>query len=1325
MEVNMPAFAQKSKTANHPDRLQRATFPHTSAELLRKDSDKEDESGFGAAVQYSFGAINVNPNPQIGVLQRKCACGGECEKCKKLQRKSSALHQTVAGIDQHRHETEADHVAHTLVMHAHAPVAPVHRLFTQDEGSAGDFTPEVTAALASPGQPLNADLRRFFEPRFGHDFSRVRVHVDDAAASSVTAHAFTVGEHIVFASDQYRPATYEGRRLLAHELTHVVQQSNAGPPTPPARLESEARGAGSRLLGGREISVAGATSATALHRDEYEGEVRAIPKENGKVAVVMIKDGKIVRGYAEITPPPGMMPAEAARRISPYVTGRRDEKGRLKVDVVIPPDWGRQATNPASAVRVVDEKVHEAEVKAEQQVEEHKKRIERLRDLYRQYRGELMASFTYAPPDGYDPFDPVNRMSEQEILDLKKDKGFFQWMQRRRTQQAKAQFKAEWGGEGVDDEMLNNAWNNTRAEDMKDLEATETNNFEVKYNTEKGLQQSDQGRNILLAWMRRKPQPVEIDGPNGKTKMYKVPALDGTTVDITAAQFARLRQAAFDIVETRLNSVQRDMDGYELKKKDRGWGSRRLDEVYGAEVEGKAWDPGRKKAKEGKDALKSGDLDASLNALAEAEKYGAIARKENERSEHKREVGAAHTIEGLELVEKGADLVLAVGTVPMGGWGLVLVTGKGVTQTVALAALQSGGQHVDVKDVAFDVGVQLTTAAVSHGMGKILSVGAKSPIMNVLRDTLPGQVTTDAMQMVLLDAATHAAKQEYEVARGRREKFTTQDFLDHVAKYVTDPESLPLELVKARAMRYATHAVQPHLEALPKSRQEARERKAARANDPGPTIEPPHPGQPEHPLAREGTPEPAAGDHAQAPGAPPEHPKPSPAADKEKVAVEVSGFDKGATQEKPDAPRKAAQSERPGEPPQEPAGQAPKPAEGEKRLPEDQARALRAALEDPKNLQPVKDPDLLAKGYVDEVSVGGKTFRRKKKGGTWCRWASPQECGFTADKPTEAAADKAEKEPAPKPAETQPAEPLHDSAWEKSGNYAEAQEFANKKLSEVQKKLVETGRYEVFNPKEGPQIRRTRDNANNEEVAKLHVDKDGFVRFTKPDELKSRAKSGSGSTLIQDPNEALYHKRAEDETVRALAKAHGQALNANDLHTAFPGVDVFSPDEVASTKAYQGDTALKRYAEDFFALCGGPDKAGGGPKVEQAARMFERVKGEWQAKNPGKKMPVPDEFVKNPEGYLKKDATLRIPQDQVIAAQDYIIEQITTAPGNEYGHMNIGREKGQPLSAHDAEEIVKKRVLGFGKDYADLFTPEAAPPSPPAAAAAVAATGAP
>ena len=85
----------------------------------------------------------------------------------------------------------------------------------------------VHRTLHSPGVPLDAATRSYFEPRFRQDFGHVRVHADAAAGSSahaVKSLAYTVGRDIVFAPGLYRPHAPEGRRLLAHELAHVVQQ---------------------------------------------------------------------------------------------------------------------------------------------------------------------------------------------------------------------------------------------------------------------------------------------------------------------------------------------------------------------------------------------------------------------------------------------------------------------------------------------------------------------------------------------------------------------------------------------------------------------------------------------------------------------------------------------------------------------------------------------------------------------------------------------------------------------------------------------------------------------------------------------------------------------------------------------------------------------------------------------------------------------------------------------------------------------------------------------------------------------------------------------
>jgi hypothetical protein len=87
----------------------------------------------------------------------------------------------------------------------------------------------VHDVLRSPGQPIDPATRAFMEPRFGYDFSRVRIHVDTQAADAaraVNALAYSVGNDVVFAAGRYNPGSNTGRRLIAHELVHVLQQSN-------------------------------------------------------------------------------------------------------------------------------------------------------------------------------------------------------------------------------------------------------------------------------------------------------------------------------------------------------------------------------------------------------------------------------------------------------------------------------------------------------------------------------------------------------------------------------------------------------------------------------------------------------------------------------------------------------------------------------------------------------------------------------------------------------------------------------------------------------------------------------------------------------------------------------------------------------------------------------------------------------------------------------------------------------------------------------------------------------------------------------------------
>lgn len=174
--------------------------------------------------------------PIIGsarTLQRSpnCACGGTCPRCRQNCPLRSALE--VSQPDDPL-ELQANQVAEqVLAKPADSDVSstPPHtqRLTGQATGRVDTAAPaSVDQVLAGSGKPLDLALRKDMEQRFDHDFSRVRVHSGEAAEQStldVNAQAYTVGQNIVFGAGRFAPATKEGRRLIAHELTHVVQQS--------------------------------------------------------------------------------------------------------------------------------------------------------------------------------------------------------------------------------------------------------------------------------------------------------------------------------------------------------------------------------------------------------------------------------------------------------------------------------------------------------------------------------------------------------------------------------------------------------------------------------------------------------------------------------------------------------------------------------------------------------------------------------------------------------------------------------------------------------------------------------------------------------------------------------------------------------------------------------------------------------------------------------------------------------------------------------------------------------------------------------------------
>lgn len=164
-------------------------FPHAEVRMklaISTPGDAYEQEADRVAEQ-----VMRMPEPQ---LERTCSCGGECPNC----RNAGGEHEQARAK-----QMQVDRAVELPVVHE---------------------------ALRSAGQSMDSDTQSFFERRFGHDFSQVRVHTDARAiesARAVNAQAYTVGSHVVFGEGQYAPETRQGRQLLAHELTHVIQQQSA------------------------------------------------------------------------------------------------------------------------------------------------------------------------------------------------------------------------------------------------------------------------------------------------------------------------------------------------------------------------------------------------------------------------------------------------------------------------------------------------------------------------------------------------------------------------------------------------------------------------------------------------------------------------------------------------------------------------------------------------------------------------------------------------------------------------------------------------------------------------------------------------------------------------------------------------------------------------------------------------------------------------------------------------------------------------------------------------------------------------------------------
>ncbi|TNJ35433.1 DUF4157 domain-containing protein [Arenimonas terrae] len=244
-------------------------------------------------------ALSPVPKPcsRAATVQRRCACGAPsrkgstCSRCaeKKAQAKLSVSTPGDA------FEREADRISAQVMAGGPAealarpsPVRVQRAVGQAPTPAHGVDAASVDRALAGGGRALDAPVRHDMERRFGHSFSQVRVHTGDAAAESAAAlgaDAYTVGASIAFGRGKFAPGSPEGKRLLAHELTHVLQQSGTSGAATAGRMIFRHSADKTKCLGDPEWKRIDATPQE-IYAPANDAIERAYIDSHGKNAVL-------------------------------------------------------------------------------------------------------------------------------------------------------------------------------------------------------------------------------------------------------------------------------------------------------------------------------------------------------------------------------------------------------------------------------------------------------------------------------------------------------------------------------------------------------------------------------------------------------------------------------------------------------------------------------------------------------------------------------------------------------------------------------------------------------------------------------------------------------------------------------------------------------------------------------------------------------------------------------------------------------------------------------------------------------------------------------
>lgn len=256
----------------------------------------------------------------------------------------------------------------------------------------------ASTALRTSGQPLDASTRAFMEPRFGHDFTKIRVHTDRQAMSTASvlgARAYTIGHDIVFGEGQYRPDSQQGRRLLAHETAHVIQQGAGA-----------VRGGFSETTALEQHADAVADAVVAGHSSEVL--LQRLPVGGRATPALQLKPTKLSWSRVDVT-------------FNAYLRKLGDiDKALAETKKQIGPPMPNDYVPPPR---------REEAKKAEQR----KQQIQALRTLYREYMGDEGFQRRNFGGTYFTAMD-ADLASEETILSLPQDPLFQKWVKGRQAQ---------------------------------------------------------------------------------------------------------------------------------------------------------------------------------------------------------------------------------------------------------------------------------------------------------------------------------------------------------------------------------------------------------------------------------------------------------------------------------------------------------------------------------------------------------------------------------------------------------------------------------------------------------------------------------------------------------------------------------------------------------------------------------------------------------------------------------------------------------------------------------------------------------------------------